>query len=142
MNSYWLKRAAVLGAVLAAALVLVAVGLTTAAAQEPDETVAEVAASRPQPTDTMITILSPGDNLVGWIEGTTPVADLFEAVPEIETVWAWDVLRRQWSAASRRVPSELHTLWTAEAGDGAARAGGRRRGGGVAAIRLPCPRPC
>lgn len=106
-----LKRAAaVLGAVLAAALVLVAVGLTTAAAQEPDETVAEVAASRPQPTDTMTTILSPGDNLVGWLKGKTPVAELFEAVPEIGTVWAWDALRRQWLAASRHVPAQLHTL--------------------------------
>ena len=111
MHSNRLKRAAAaLGAVLAAALVLVAVGLTTAAAQEPDETVAEVAASRPQPTDTMTTILSPGDNLVGWLKGKTPVAELFEAVPEIGTVWAWDVLRRQWLAASRHVPAQLHTL--------------------------------
>lgn len=104
------RAAAALGAVLAAALVLGVVGLTTAAAQEPDETVAEVAASRPQPTDTMTTILSPGDNLVGWLKGKTPVAELFEAVPEIETVWAWDVLRRQWLAASRHVPAQLHTL--------------------------------
>lgn len=111
MTSYWLKRAAVaLGAVLAAALVLGVMGLTMAAAQEPDETVVEVAASRPQPGDTMTTILSPGDNLIGWIEGKTAVADLFEAVPEIGTVWAWDVLRRQWLAASRRVPAQLHTL--------------------------------
>ena len=120
MNSNRLKWAgAVLGAVLAAALVLGAVGLTTAAAQgEPDKAVAEVAASRPQPGDLMTTVLQPGDNLVGWIEGTTPVAELFDAVAEIETVWAWDALRRQWSAASRRVPSELHTLRTLESGMG------------------------
>lgn len=119
MHSNRLKRAAAaLGAVLAAALVLVAVGLTTAAAQEPDETVTEVAASRPQPTDTMTTILSPGDNLVGWLKGKTPVAELFEVVPEIGTVWAWDALRRQWLAASRHVPAQLHTLRTLAPGMG------------------------
>ena len=119
MNSNRLKWAAVvLGAVLAAALVLGAVGLTTAAAQEPDGAVAEIVTRRPQPGDTMTTILQPGDNLVGWIEGATPVTDLFDAVAEIEAVWAWDVLRRQWSAASRRVPSELHTLRTLKPGMG------------------------
>lgn len=119
MHSNRLKRAAVvLGAVLATALVLGAVGLTTAAAQEPDGAAAEIVASRPQPGDTMTTVLQPGDNLVGWIDDATPVADLFDAVAEIEMVWAWDALRRQWSAASRRVPSELHTLWTLKPGMG------------------------
>ena len=119
MNSNRLKWAAVvLGAVLAAALVLGAVGLTTAAAQEPDGAVAEIVARRPQPGDTMTTVLQPGDNLVGWIEGATPVTDLFDDIAEIEAVWAWDALRRQWSAASRRVPSELHTLRTLKPGMG------------------------
>ena len=119
MNSNRLKRAAVvLGAVLAAALVLGAVGLTTAAAQEPDGAAAEIVARRPQPGDMMTTVLQPGDNLVGWIEGAASVPDLFDAVAEIEMVWAWDVLRRQWSAASRRVPSKLHTLRTLKPGMG------------------------
>lgn len=119
MNLNWLKRMAmVLGAVFAAALVLGAVGLTTSVAQAPDETVADSAARHPQPGDTMVTVLQPGDNLVGWIEARTPVTDLFDAVAEIEVVWAWDVLERRWLAASRHVPSELHTLRTLAPGMG------------------------
>ena len=106
-----LSRLAV--AALIAALLFV-VALNAASAQEPKT----IATPRPQPGDMMTTVLQPGDNLVGWIDGATPVAELFDAVAEIEMVWAWDALRRQWSAASRRVPSELHTLRTLKPGMG------------------------
>ena len=58
----------------------------------------------------MTTILQPGDNFVGWIAADAPPQALFDAVPEIEVVHAWDPLARRWLLASPLVPAELHTL--------------------------------
>ena len=58
----------------------------------------------------MTTILQPGDNFVGWIAADAPAQALFDAVPEIEVVHAWDPLVRRWLLASPHVPAELHTL--------------------------------
>lgn len=71
-----------------------------------------------EPTGTITTSLYPGDNLVGWIAEEAPVADLFAAVPEIETAWAWDALERRWLVASPLVPATLHTLHTLTPGMG------------------------
>ncbi len=103
-----------LAAVALIVALLFVVALNAASAQEPET----VAAPRPQPTDTMVTVLRPGDNLVGWIEPEASVANLFNAVAEVETVWAWDALQRQWLVASRDVPVELHTLRTLKPGMG------------------------
>ena len=103
-----------LAAVALVVALLFVVALNAASAQEPEA----VAAPRPQPTDTMVTVLRPGDNLVGWIEPEASVANLFNAVAEVETVWAWDALERQWLVASRDVPVELHTLQTLKPGMG------------------------
>ena len=114
MNPLGIQALSRLAVVAFIAALLFVVAPNAASAQEPKT----IATPRPQPGDTMTTVLQPGDNLVGWIDEKTPAADLFEAVPEIEVVWAWDVLRRQWSAASRRIPSELHTLRTLKPGMG------------------------
>ena len=71
-----------------------------------------------EPAGTTTTPLYPGDNLVGWIAEEAPVADLFAAVPEIETAWAWNALERRWLVASPLVPAALHTLRTLTPGMG------------------------
>ena len=58
----------------------------------------------------IVTVLQPGDNLVGWIAAAEPVMDLFAVVPEIEAVWTWDTRRSSWRVASPRVPEALHSL--------------------------------
>lgn len=85
-------------AVVAAAAALLAVALIS------------VSARAQEPPETMITILQPGDNFVGWIAADAPAQALFDAVPQIEVVHAWDPLARRWLLASPHVPAELHTL--------------------------------
>ena len=86
---------------LAAALLAV---LALCAALQPTVARAE------EPSGDIITVLQPGENLVGWIAAEAPVGDLFAAVPEIEAVWAWDTRRRRWQGASPRIPEAFHSL--------------------------------
>ena len=55
-------------------------------------------------------LLEPGYNFVGWIAEAIAVADLFEAVPEIEVVVFWDAEERDWRWAAPRVPERFWTL--------------------------------
>ena len=71
-----------------------------------------------EPSGDIITVLQPGENLVGWIAAEAPVGDLFAAVPEIEAVWAWDTRRGRWRVASPRVPETFHSLRTLTPGMG------------------------
>lgn len=71
-----------------------------------------------EPSGEIVTVLRPGENLVGWIADEAPVGDLFAAVPAIEVVWAWDVWGRRWQVASPRAPGELHSLHTLRPGMG------------------------
>ena len=71
-----------------------------------------------EPSGDIVTVLQPGENLVGWIAAEAPVGDLFAAVPEIEAVWAWDARSRRWRVASPRVPEALHSLPTLRPGMG------------------------
>ncbi len=77
-----------LHAALAVALALalgagLASGSGTAAAESPDEATLDV-------STTITTELHPGWNLIGWIGPETPVADLFDEIPALGSVWARD----------------------------------------------------
>ena len=71
-----------------------------------------------EPSGEIVTVLQPGENLVGWIADEAPVGDLFAAAPAIEVVWAWDARSHRWQAASPRAPDELHSLHTLRPGMG------------------------
>ncbi len=71
-----------------------------------------------EPSGEIVTVLQPGENLVGWIADEAPVGDLFAAAPAIEVVWAWDAQGHRWQAASPRAPDELHSLQTLRPGMG------------------------
>lgn len=76
------------------------------------------AARAEEPSGDIVTVLQPGENLVGWIAAEALVGDLFAAVPEIEAVWAWDAPGRRWRVASPRVPETFHSLRTLTPGMG------------------------
>ena len=76
------------------------------------------AARAEEPSGDIVTVLQPGENLVGWIAAEAPVGDLFAAVPEIEAAWAWDTRGRRWRGASPRVPETFHSLRTLTPGMG------------------------
>ena len=60
---------------------------------------------------TIVTVLHPGWNLIGWVEEATPVERLFEAVPQIERAYAWDSLDQRWLVAFPRAGlGNLRTL--------------------------------
>ena len=63
--------------------------------------------------DTLTTTLQPGWNLVGWTEGEAEVAAIFEALPGLEAVYAWDAQAQSFRGAARlgdELPGELDTL--------------------------------
>lgn len=97
--------AAMLAAALVAAIALAAVSWPAVARAE-------------EPSGDIVTVLQPGENLVGWIAAEAPVGDLFAVVPEIEAVWAWDARRSRWRVASPRAPESLHSLFTLTPGMG------------------------
>jgi len=105
MASIRFRIAPHVGALAVAVLLLLTGALGRAAAETPD---------------TITTPLQPGINFVGWVGPETPVADLFDDVPEIDAVytWAWDGSRRTWLSASPRVPAEIHTFETLTTGTG------------------------
>ena len=63
--------------------------------------------------------LQPGLNWVGWLGEERSVQDLFDAVPDLKSVWVWDAYWQDWSGASRepspgRELTEVHpgmALW-------------------------------
>ena len=92
------------GAMSAAALLAVAVALLTAII-----TLAPAkAASDPPPFDTIT--LRPGLNAVGWVSEPRSTADLFDEIPQLESIWTWDSWEQRWRSAAPAVPSSLHTL--------------------------------
>ncbi|MCY3655038.1 MAG: hypothetical protein OXG95_00285 [Chloroflexi bacterium] len=87
-----------LGAVVVAACVLAA-ARPGAVAAENGETVA--------------TVLYPGWNMAGWLGGDAPVSAIFNEVPALRAVAAWDAAGRRyvWAGAGRPEP-ELRALTT------------------------------
>lgn len=86
-------------------------------------------------SDTFVTRLEPGDNLVGWTSHAAPVEALFEALPQVENVWTWDASWRRWEFASPRLPNRMWTLRTLTPGMGL-----RVRIGGEQAVDWERPR--
>ena len=64
------------------------------------------------------TRLAPGVNLVGWVGETTPVSHLFDEIPQLESIWAWDAELRDWIVAGRAAPEWLGGLGRVWAGMG------------------------
>ena len=62
------------------------------------------------PNHPVTTVLQPGFNLAGWIEPEAGVADLFEAIPELEAAYAWDAGEQRYRSASRGRQGDLTTL--------------------------------
>ena len=69
-------------------LVLAAVVLGVALAA-PSAVASEEPAEAPEPT-TITTMLHPGWNMVGWVGPETPASDLFDEIPTLTGIFAWD----------------------------------------------------
>ena len=60
--------------------------------------------------ETVVTRLQPGWNLVGWVGPEIPTADLFDTLPSVEAVWAWDAESQRYRSARRGSGGSLPTL--------------------------------
>ena len=60
--------------------------------------------------ETFTTQLQPGFNLAGWIEPETGVDALFEAIPQLEAVYAWDAEAQRYRSSSAQREGDLTTL--------------------------------
>ena len=75
------------------------------------------------PSHPVATVLQPGFNLAGWIEPEAGVAELFEALPELKAVYAWDAGEQRYRSSSAPGAGDLTTLtpgmglWLDIAGD-------------------------
>ena len=96
-----MTRRIALAIAAALAALLLSAGLTNA--QEPPETA---------------TRLEPGLNLVGWVGEPTPVSQLFQQIPRLEAIWAWDAELRDWIVAAPGAPEWLGGLGRVTAGMG------------------------
>ena len=94
-----LRRALVVSVVLLALVVGLASTHGSASAQEPA-------------SDTIVTQLRPGWNVIGWLGSDTTVDDLFRAVPALQLVAAWDADagRYAWGRRDGKTPSSLEQL--------------------------------
>ena len=67
----------------------------------------------PGPPETLTTVLQPGLNLAGWTESDAGVAAIFEAIPELRRVYAWEAAAQWFRWAARTdagVVGDLTTL--------------------------------
>ena len=76
--------------------------------------------------DSVTTVLKPGLNLAGWTEAEASVEAIFDAIPELELVYAWDAENQRFRWAARvdsLLRGDLDTLtpgmglWLAIAGE-------------------------
>ena len=96
---------------LLAALVLLALGIEVT----PGQAVAASSAAGASEADTITTVLYPGWNMVGWVGPTKSTSELFDAIPALRQVSAWDVGDRVYQHAVRRRYDELPTVKPATA---------------------------
>ena len=89
----------------AAALAALLLTIALANAQEPPE---------PQTA----TRLEPGINLVGWVGEPTSTSQLFDEIPQLEAIWAWDAELDDWIVAGRGAPEWVGGLGRVWAGTG------------------------
>lgn len=94
-------RPALLAAVAA---LLLATGLAPAQATASDDSGESAEA------ETITTVLHPGWNMVGWIGPETPTSELFEALPELRRVSAWDASKGAYRRAFRDSYAELPSV--------------------------------
>ena len=59
---------------------------------------------------TITTVLYPGWNMVGWVGPSTPTSELFDAIPALRQVSAWDAEAQDYQHAVRNRYDELPTL--------------------------------
>ena len=66
-------------------------------------------AAEPSPDESITTDLHPGWNMVGWLGPEAPVSELFEAIPALKRIYAWnsEAQRYQWALPMR---TPLHGL--------------------------------
>ncbi len=83
--------------VLGAALAVLVVG--AALAGTPARASAE--SGEAAGAETVTTVLQPGWNMVGWLGPEAPVTDLFEAIPALELVSAWDAAEQRYRRRGR-----------------------------------------
>ena len=91
---------------LLAALALLALALGVA----PGHAVASPEPLGTSGADTITTALYPGWNMVGWVGPSTPTSELFDAIPALRQVSAWDAEAQAYQHAPRRRYSDLPTL--------------------------------
>ncbi len=60
--------------------------------------------------ETITTVLHPGWNMVGWVGPETPTSELFEALPQLRRVSAWDAGEGAYLRAFRGRSAELPSL--------------------------------
>ena len=80
-------------------------------------TIALVSAQEPPESQTA-TRLEPGLNLIGWVGEPASVSQLFNEIPQLEAVWAWDAELDDWIVAGRATPEWLGGLGRVTAGMG------------------------
>ncbi|MXW23948.1 MAG: hypothetical protein F4Z96_04725, partial [Chloroflexi bacterium] len=86
------------------ALLVAAVGVS------PRGAVASSGADEGRGRETITTVLYPGWNLVGWVGPDTPTSDLFDAIPALRQVWAWDAEKQAYQLALRDQYGDLPAL--------------------------------
>ena len=74
-------------------------------------------AQEPPETQTA-TRLEPGINLVGWVGEPTSASQLFDEIPQLESIWAWNAELNDWIVAGRNAPEWLGGLGRVRAGTG------------------------
>ena len=101
-----IRRRILIAAVITVATLAASLGAQAAAEEE--------AAQAAQ----LVTELQPGLNPIGWIEAEAAVDRLFDEIPRLEAVYAWDAVEQDYVAAGRDIPQSLWTLRTLQPGMG------------------------
>ena len=77
-----------------------------------------LANAQESPETQTATRLEPGINLVGWVGEPTSTSQLFDEIPQLEAIWAWDAELDDWIVAGRGAPEGLGWLWRVTPGMG------------------------
>ncbi|MXW23863.1 MAG: hypothetical protein F4X80_11110 [Chloroflexi bacterium] len=93
---------------LLATLVLLALG----AGATPEHASATTGAGGTYDDHTITTVLYPGWNLVGWVGPDTPTSELFDAIPALRQISAWDAEEQAYWHARRGSHQQLSRLTT------------------------------
>ena len=94
------------GVLLALLVALLASGVGVS----PRAAVASSSADEGHGRETIITVLHPGWNLVGWVGSDTPTSELFATIPALRQVSAWDAEAQAYLDARRDKYDELSSL--------------------------------